>query len=325
MYRVSVIIPIYKVEKYIERCAISLLEQTLPDIEIIFVDDCSPDDSIRLLDNVLLQYPDMLSNIKIIHHEVNSGSAVARITGIKAAEGEYIAFCDSDDWVDKEMYAYLYSGAQASGADMVYSNYVVEFEKKHLVSNLPRIEDIAQYRMSLLYGTLPSFSWIRLYKRSIFMDNLHLLYKPGVNMWEDARMNILLAPYLKCVAYVPFAGYHYNQCNENAYTHLWSEKSRSNVAEVVADVTNGIGSQADYTLPLCFFRLNALYSIFSHSTLLQIKQFEWEYMQDIPHIWKHPNMSFANKLYLFLLGHRFFYIATAWMKLKRNIRKMILK
>ena len=85
------------------------------------------------------------------------------------------------------MYAYLYSGALASGADMVYSNYVVEFEKKHLISNLPRIEDIVQYRMSLLYGTLPSFSCIRLYKRSIFMDNLHLLYKPGVNMWEDAR------------------------------------------------------------------------------------------------------------------------------------------
>ena len=119
MYRVSVIIPIYKVEKYIERCAISLLEQTLPDIEIIFVDDCSPDDSMRLLDSVLLKYSDLFPNIKIIHHEVNSGSAVARITGIKAAEGEYIAFCDSDDWVDKEMYAYLYSGAQASGADMV--------------------------------------------------------------------------------------------------------------------------------------------------------------------------------------------------------------
>ena len=65
MYRVSVIIPIYKVEKYIERCAISLLEQTLPDIEIIFVDDCSPDDSMRLLDSVLLKYSDLFPNIKI--------------------------------------------------------------------------------------------------------------------------------------------------------------------------------------------------------------------------------------------------------------------
>lgn len=325
MYKISVIIPIYKVEKYIERSALSLLEQTLSDIEIIFVNDCSPDNSMQVLNRMLVRYPASLVNVKIIHHTQNLGSAAARITGIKAAQSEYVAFCDSDDWVDKKLYDFLYAAVQANDADMVYSNYVVEFKKKHFTSNLPKIEDVEQYRMSLLYGTLPCFSWIRLYRKSVLVDNLPSLYKLGVDMWEDARMNILLAPYLKSVAYVSFAGYHYNQCNENAYTHLWSEKSRNNVMEVVVDITHAIGIQRRYVLPLRFFRLNALYSILSHSTLSQMKKNKWEYMSDLSYVWKHPNMPFTNKLVLFLFKSHFFHAVVSLMTFKRIIRKMILR
>lgn len=100
MIKVSVIIPVYNVEKYIEHCARSLMEQTLMDIEYIFVDDCTPDHSMEILQRVLTDYPERLESIRIIHHTQNSGLATVRNTGLQIAQGEYIIHCDSDDWVE---------------------------------------------------------------------------------------------------------------------------------------------------------------------------------------------------------------------------------
>jgi glycosyltransferase involved in cell wall biosynthesis len=123
MPKVSVIIPIYGVEKYIERCARNLFEQTLEDIEFIFVDDCTKDNSIHVLERVIEDYPYRHDQIKIIHHKCNKGLPQARRTGMSVAIGEYIAHCDSDDWVEKDMYEILYRIAVENNADMVSCNY----------------------------------------------------------------------------------------------------------------------------------------------------------------------------------------------------------
>ena len=97
--KVSVIVPIYEVERYIERCARSLFEQTmLSGIEFIFVDDCTPDYSIEILHNTLKEYPEREAQVTILTHSANKGLAAARKTGVRAARGEYISHCDSDDW-----------------------------------------------------------------------------------------------------------------------------------------------------------------------------------------------------------------------------------
>lgn len=122
--KVSVIIPVYNVEKYIERCARSLFEQTMSDgIEFIFVDDCSRDDSIAVLSSVLSQYPERKIQTIILKHKQNKGQALARKTGIDAAKGEYIIHCDSDDWVAPEMYEKLYGLASENDYDMVWCDY----------------------------------------------------------------------------------------------------------------------------------------------------------------------------------------------------------
>ena len=100
MYKVSIVIPVYNVEKYIERCVRSLFEQTLDDIEYIFVDDCSPDQSVAVLQSTLQDYPNRKESVRIIRHKENKGVAVARNAGINAAQGKYLIHCDSDDWVD---------------------------------------------------------------------------------------------------------------------------------------------------------------------------------------------------------------------------------
>ncbi len=97
MLKVSVIIPVYGVEKYIERCTRSLFEQTLDDMEFIFVNDCTKDNSIAIIERIAEEYPLRKSQIHILNHQVNKGLPIARQTGLRVATGEYIAHCDSDD------------------------------------------------------------------------------------------------------------------------------------------------------------------------------------------------------------------------------------
>lgn len=121
--KVSIIIPIYGVELFIERCAISLFEQTLDDIEYIFVDDCTMDKSVQILQGIIAKYPQRKDNVFIIRHERNKGLASARKTGLKFVHGEYVAHCDSDDWVERNMYEYLYQEAISANADIVWCDY----------------------------------------------------------------------------------------------------------------------------------------------------------------------------------------------------------
>ena len=122
MPKVSIIIPVYGVEKYIERCARSLFEQTLDDIEYLFIDDCTPDKSVEILKRVLEEYPHRKSQVVIHRMEQNSGQAKVREWGMQNATGEYVIHCDSDDWVDIHMYERrkyrsFRRAAQRAGAD----------------------------------------------------------------------------------------------------------------------------------------------------------------------------------------------------------------
>ena len=125
MPKVSVIVPIYGVEKYISRCAISLMEQSLEDMEFIFVNDCTKDKSIDVLEHTLLSYPSRRSQVRIISKQINEGVSYARKTGLENACGEYIGFCDSDDWVAKTMYEKLYEKAIRYDLDYVKCGHIV--------------------------------------------------------------------------------------------------------------------------------------------------------------------------------------------------------
>ena len=116
---VSVIIPIYNVEKFIEECARSLFEQTLKDVEYIFVNDCTPDDSMEVLRKVIEAYPQRAPMVKIVVKPQNEGLPAARKSGLEEAEGDYIAHCDSDDWMEPNMLERMYLEARAYDADAV--------------------------------------------------------------------------------------------------------------------------------------------------------------------------------------------------------------
>lgn len=124
MPKVSVIVPFYNVEPYIERCARSLFDQTLFDMEFIFVDDCSTDDSISVLNSVLTLYPERQSQTKLIRLDKNFGQAVAFSEGLKHISGEYVIKCDGDDEVELSTYEQMYFKAITENLDIVMCDFV---------------------------------------------------------------------------------------------------------------------------------------------------------------------------------------------------------
>lgn len=177
---VTVTVPVYNTSKYLRKCLDSLVKQTLDNIEIIVVDDGSTDDSGVICD----EYGRRYDNFKIIHQE-NGGLAAARQTGLEAANGEYIIVCDSDDWVEPEMYERLYKAAKTADADIVMCGYIAEYSDGRSVPVQKWFKHLDfEGHMKELFGTGYNNSWIRLVRRSLFTDN-DINYERGINLGED--------------------------------------------------------------------------------------------------------------------------------------------
>lgn len=226
MPKVSVIIPVYGVEKYIERCARSLFEQTLDDIEYIFVDDCSPDKSIDILERIIEEYrPRFAGERKVVRIErmfTNSGLAAVRKHGIQFSTGDYVIHCDSDDWVDTDMYRLMYEEAKHNDADIVMCGYKVTDgmrifnECYHQQTNKTKL-------LSSILTIHESWSvWNKMCKRSLY-DN-DIVY-PTLAMGEDMVLTTQLVLSAQRIAVVNKALYNYFY-NPNSITKVQSESSR---------------------------------------------------------------------------------------------------
>ena len=195
MIKISVIVPVYNVENYLIQCLDSIINQTLKDIEIICVDDCSPDNSIEILE----EYKNKDNRINIIRHSNNQGLGPARNTGLKHANGEYISFIDSDDYIDKNFLFYLYSTAKKYDSDVVSTsnipenhngelrdhNYLKEIKKigDYLRDGISNVSIKNEKRPGLEYMAVSA--WNKIYRRSFLLENE--LYFMDINFGpEDA-------------------------------------------------------------------------------------------------------------------------------------------
>ncbi len=215
----SVIIPIYKVEKYLRRCVDSVLAQTLSDCEIILVDDGSPDNCPEICDEYALND----SRIKVIHKE-NGGLSSARNAGIKIATGEYIGFVDSDDYVEPNMYETLYNALQESGADMAVCEYAI-VDEKGAVKSKSIVEKgvFTPFEMFEKLDKLGGYyvaSWSKLYKKTILKNNLF----PEGRLHEDAFTTHRFFGESNKIVCVDKVLYNYLERPNSIMTATYSEK-----------------------------------------------------------------------------------------------------
>lgn len=207
MPKISIIIPIYNVENFIEKCAISLFEQSLQDIEYIFIDDCSPDNSVQILKKIIKLYPNR--NVKIITHDYNKGLAAARKTGIFAATGKYIAHCDSDDWVEPNMYEKLIETAEVNNADIVASSFFLENAVCTSVIRYPYNHEFTDDILNPDYfGWIYGAVWNKLIKKDLYFAN-EIFPIEGINMWEDTVITLRLRLASKKTLIINEPYYHY--------------------------------------------------------------------------------------------------------------------
>ncbi len=222
MTKVSVILPIYNVEKYLPKCLDVLLAQTLQDIEVICVNDESSDNSLQILEN----YAAKDDRIKIINQQ-NSGPGVARNNGIKAAKGEYIAFCDPDDWLAPNACEILYNKAKETGATLVEYAIMVHEEgrnKKQLKNNFyeQEITDISQNFPIIFRGV--SAAWNKFCSAQLLKNN-NILFSEGY-CCEDLIFSVSVRYHAKKIIYINQPLYNYLH-RKSSITH---KKSSVNLA-----------------------------------------------------------------------------------------------
>jgi glycosyltransferase involved in cell wall biosynthesis len=207
MVAVSVCIPVYKVEKYIEKCARTLFEQTMTDgIEFIFVNDCTPDKSIEVLEKVLEEYPQRKAQTRIIHHEKNRGLVSARNTALKHASGDYIIHCDADDWIDLELYETMYRKALETDADVVCCPIV--WKRKTTSKMIPAIADTPAEYVKKNVGAHLNHLVTKLYRKEIALDD-SVKIPDSIFMCEDLFCNLLMLEKCQKIAFVRNVYYYY--------------------------------------------------------------------------------------------------------------------
>lgn len=210
MPKVSVIIPVYGVEKYIERCARSLFEQTLEDMEFLFIDDCTPDKSVEVLRSVLKDYPAREEQVQIYRMPHNSGQAKVREYGWNHCIGEYIASCDSDDYVDTDLYEKMWEAAVEKDADVVRCDMYVVTNGSKICDKYP--DSLFENRhelMSMILGLDRGFSSTcdKIFKRTLFTENN--IRFPQCAMNEDRTLTSQLCFLAKKIVQVTGTGYYY--------------------------------------------------------------------------------------------------------------------
>ena len=228
--KVSVIVPCYNVEKLLPKCLDSLVNQTLTDIEIICVNDASPDNGIAILRDYEARYP----NIRVIDLKKNVCLGGARNRGMEIARGEYIAFVDSDDYVEPDMYEKLYARAQATGADVVACDYDLvdnnyQLIGKRVVDRTHLCGPVDEETRKALYLHMGT-AWGRIHRREFLVA--HEIKFPEHIFFEDLYFNLVESLYVRHFEYVPqcYYKYYYNPqsiVRSNASLRKTSDRIRS--------------------------------------------------------------------------------------------------
>lgn len=256
--KVSVIVPVYNVEKYLAKCLESLANQTLKEIEVIIVNDGSPDNSENIINMYTKRYPNMKSYIK-----ENGGLSDARNYGIKYATGEYIAFLDSDDYVTYDMYEKMYLKAKSNNYDMVVCdiNYVYPDQIMLVGSGIKK--DTTNIKNT--YLTIHPAAWNKIFKRELFDNNI--IFKKGI-WFEDVEFIYRLLPYIKNIGVIHESFNQYIQ-REGSITNTVSKKIYDYVENMngVIDFYKEKNIYDEYKKELEYVYVRYVYATFIKSVL----------------------------------------------------------
>jgi glycosyltransferase involved in cell wall biosynthesis len=258
--KISIIVPVYNTERYLERCLHSLLAQTISDIEIIVINDGSQDGSQDVIDRYASSYSDKIRAFR----QENRGQGTARNLGLDYACGEYIGFADSDDWVDADMYRQMYNAAKETNSDIVICDITAVFANSEITwvspgyrKQNPALISISEFVLASLDR---SYVWNKLYHRRLF-NNIRF---PDI-WYEDIATVPVLISYAQRIHYLPVPLYFYTQ--------------RKN--SITAQAQNVKNMEIIEAWKHCLFRINKAYYdeiVYAiYCSIVEFLRFRWKY------------------------------------------------
>jgi glycosyltransferase involved in cell wall biosynthesis len=256
--KVSIIIPIYNVEQYIEQCVRSLFEQTYQNTEFIFIDDASLDSSVFLLKKIMGEYNNRKEQFILIRNEENIGSSLARKIGFEKSTGDYIICADSDDWLELDMIEKMANKAISEDLDIVWCDFFKD--NAYIIKDCPKTNEKTEIFKGLLNGNFMGSLWNKLVKRDIYSNEI---YFPRAMMLEDFVISIQNIYYAKKIGFLNAALYHY-RTNSNS---LMQDKlkiakrlveSYNNIAWAVKFLESKFNNDLEFLEPQLSHRINYL-------------------------------------------------------------------
>ena len=323
-YKVSVIVTIYNREKYLKDCVCSLFEQTLDDIEYVFVDDASTDQSLVVLKSLVENYPEIENSVKIICLDNNQGRAVARQTGTDNATGEYVIHVDSDDWVDKDMMELLYVKAKETDADIVGCNVTHEYGNSQWILKQSYSDNMDENIRRLLNGKIFPSLCTSLTRTILIKDN-HVLFPQGIDTGEDLLFNLQLYLHAHRVIGIDAPSYHYRH-TEDSGSFRHTEKSIKSVIEVARRIEKIMKETGNYEK----FKDEIQFRKFSMKCAL-IEKFDnrdynkaWLKLFPETHryVWSYKQFNWKRRVELWLAAHNCFKIAELFQKMLEAQHKL---
>ncbi len=268
--KLSIIVPIYKVEDYIYKCVDSILAQTFTDFELILVDDGSPDNCPKICDEYALKD----ERVKVIHKE-NGGLSDARNAGIEIARGEYLAFVDSDDFLSLDMYEKLIALADSNSADVVVCDYVLAYVNKEPIFEdstdlfvMGREEALTQMICNRLFSVN---AWNKIYKRELFEVERY----PKGMLYEDLALTYRLIDKSEKIVYTPAKKYAYLQRGTSimGQTGYKMKKDKVTIVEDMIEYFKGRDNYLKICSGISSYLLNDVYKMAVSGNLTSCKEY----------------------------------------------------
>jgi len=304
---VSILVPIYKVEKHISKCLDTIFHQTYSDIEYVFVDDCSPDNSLTILRNDIEKNGINKGKVTIISHSENKGIAITRNDLLDNAKGEYVLFVDSDDWIEVNMVEQMVSATNNGTIDIVGCDYIKEYsDGKRTYHNENYAQDCNENIIRLLNYNIGPTMWKILVRREIFNK---VRFQPNIEIGEDYVASIKLYYYAKSCSNIHRFLYHYAQYNVNRYSNQIAKSISDHIHAVVTveEFLKTIGlycHRVDKELKLRKFCIKSYYLL---PPLLDYTKWKTTF-PETDKMWRFINYSKKEKVKFWLAEKHLFFI-----------------
>ncbi|MDR2281872.1 MAG: glycosyltransferase family 2 protein [Sphingobacterium sp.] len=317
-FDVSVIIPFYNVENYIERCAHSLFQQSLERIQFIFVNDSSTDNSLSKLNDVIAQYPFRKDDILIVNHPKNRGSAAARNTGLDHVSAEYTGWADADDWIEREMYEQMLVKAKEEGVDMVWCDFYLEYEDSSVEVTNKVPNESSAYIGEMIKANVQGMLWNKLFRTELF-TKYEIRFIEGLCLGEDRLVVLKYLHYATRISYLDSFLYHYVQYNEISIVKDSSDKrfyEEIGNAQLIDEFIKSVGINYISEEDMNDFKIRSKRRLLLSTSIVDLKNWRIMLPEVNRKVFKTKELRFRHKVIAYMSEFNSLFFLQFWLFLK---------